>query len=342
MLTNVYASGFKGGDFAQELSPNMLIVGPNGTGKSTRTQALCLALMGYVPGSAKTNADILDTFGTGDELRVGVAVNGHKMERRFRRAASGTVSQFYYLGSTKVTKDGFAEALQDYCAPAILDLAEFFGLSDAKKVGWITSLFPPAGDVESIEAEIKHANVVANESNRNLKGADSTIARLQKSIDDMDLPDFSLKDVRLQIETLIEAQKTDEAALRKIEDREQEERIRRQLEEAQRAEQEREAALAAQHSSAPQEPQQANLDLRPTEHVNFAPADSQEITTGTPVSLPESDSIEAAMPLSDVEAILLGVQETMQAAGCEACAAKLVIKAGLRKIRKLMPRKEAA
>ena len=148
MITKVTAKGFKGCDFAQELSGRTIFFGPNGAGKSARSQALQLAVNGGIIGVGKTNDDILSAFGEGDKLVVGVEIDGkYLFERGFVRGASGSVSQGYKAGGVKVSKDYFMKALGESGAPVVLNVADFMGLSDQKKIEALFQLYPPAGDV---------------------------------------------------------------------------------------------------------------------------------------------------------------------------------------------------
>ena len=56
-IAKIFGQDFKGLKFEQELSHLNLFIGPNGVGKSARCNALMLAVMGYIPGVAKQNAE---------------------------------------------------------------------------------------------------------------------------------------------------------------------------------------------------------------------------------------------------------------------------------------------
>lgn len=55
MIKKILAHNFKGLSFEQPLEQYNLFLGPNGTGKSARSQGLTLAIMGYLPSDAKKN-----------------------------------------------------------------------------------------------------------------------------------------------------------------------------------------------------------------------------------------------------------------------------------------------
>src|SRR5688572_19947214 len=82
-LAKVSAQNLKGETFELSLGEILMIVGSNFRGKSARTDAIRLVLLGYLPELGKTNAA---TFGlcSGKELIVeGEFDNGAKVFRRW-------------------------------------------------------------------------------------------------------------------------------------------------------------------------------------------------------------------------------------------------------------------
>lgn len=110
MITMITGTNFKGLSFSQPLKRLNLVVAPNGTGKSARTQALTLARMGYIPGQ-KTNQDIFNNFGSNGKLIAGFEYNGFLFERKFQQGKNGAVSQKMRYGERfwNMTKAEFAE-----------------------------------------------------------------------------------------------------------------------------------------------------------------------------------------------------------------------------------------
>ena len=101
MITRVFAAGFKGGDFDQPLGKHTLILGANGAGKSSRTEALMLAANGAIPGGPKTNPDIFAAFGNGDDMTVGFDMGGFTFEREYTRKRDGSITQVYKVNGKK-------------------------------------------------------------------------------------------------------------------------------------------------------------------------------------------------------------------------------------------------
>jgi len=184
MITKIIGKDFKGLSFEQPLGRLNLFIGPNGSGKSARTQALILAVMGYIPGGAKKNAEILDSYGTEDTMVVGFEASeikgGHipiLLERGFVRSGS-SVSQGYKVASAKVKEGDFMKALALHGDPKIVDISAFMDLSDQKKIDAVFSLYPPAGDVNKIQGEIDSLKEKINTLVQKAKTSEAAAARL--------------------------------------------------------------------------------------------------------------------------------------------------------------------
>ena len=86
MITNIIAKEFKGLTFEQPLEQYNLFYGPNGIGKSARTQALALAVMGYNPtDQMKRPSDIIAAHCPGDKFAVGFQKVVNDVEQTFSR-----------------------------------------------------------------------------------------------------------------------------------------------------------------------------------------------------------------------------------------------------------------
>lgn len=158
MITKIIGTNFKGGNFEQPLARLNLLVGANGTGKSARIQALMLAVMGYIPGGAKKNQEIIDTYGSAWAMNVGVEIVNESgialLSRGFVRSEAGAVSQKYTIDGAKAKEVDFQKALAMHGDPKIIDVSAFMDLSDQKKIDAIFALYPPAGNVNDIQNKI--------------------------------------------------------------------------------------------------------------------------------------------------------------------------------------------
>ncbi len=332
MITAVTAHNFKGATFQAPLGGKVLVVGPNGAGKSSRSQALQLAVLGYVPGAGKRNADILEAFhdGKGKDLRAGVVLeSGKKLERRFTRSErTGAVSQEMYAGGIKCNAPEFARAMADV---AVVDLSVFLGLSDAKKIDELFRLFPPSGDVRDIAAKIEAQAKRIAALEREERDATSLVSNVTAKKTSIQLPAGTMADKQAEIDKaegdLAQARadlEVERIAAAKIE-----------------AQAEAEARQAGQPAPA-----------ETTTPAHGGPLDAPGYVVGSaglgmfPPTTPLMDTPPCATfarpTAPDVTAILDRILATMDRAGCDVCAARMVIKSELAKARKALDGRAAA
>ena len=309
----------KGLDIDQPLTLRTLLTGPNGAGKSARLQALILAVKGYVPGGAKTNAEILTTYGIGKDLRVGYQVDDLIMEREFHDNGKDTVSQVYRVNGAKVTKEIFAQA-QGKSDIRILDLAAFMAVSDSKKIDHVLTLYPPAGNVSQMLAEIEEVKGKINAQNQKHKSAEDVAARLTAQHASMGKPagtaaenDAEIVKVEADIEDTrkeIEAENiriAEEAAAAKA-----------------TKDAEIKAAEALRVKAAVSETKTTEVPVI-TEQSNAQPntVGNDEIITKIEKGMElEKGTVKVTQAISSLKYVLNSINE----AGCEACAAGLVTK----------------
>ena len=355
MISKVTATGFKGCDFEQALSERTLFVGQNGAGKSARSQALQLAVNGGVIGAGKTNDDILSTFGEGDKLVVGVEIDGkYLFQRGFVRGPSGSVSQGYKAGGVKVSKDYFMKALGESGAPVVLNVADFMGLSDQKKIEALFQLYPPAGDVGAVQGKIDAAKEKITTLTSKVKTSEQAAARIASSKSQIQVPAGTLAEIDAQITSLNAELKEAQENLTTIRLEEQKAAdAHKAKEDADRKEKERiEAEEKAKMSAVSCEAVQVSMAERPGEMgkkadalfgsekvggtstgtllpgtISFSPKDLNP----TPISVISVDRPPLAVARESIQTII----DAMDAAGCATCAAKMIARRELRKYKEV-------
>ena len=342
MITAVTAKGFKGQDFDQPLGPRTLIFGPNGAGKSTRTQALILAATGKVPGVAGQNPAIMAAFAAAgsDKLRVGYRLdNGKHFERAWVLTAKGTVSQAYYVDGRKKAKTDFERLAYDSGLPRIIDIAAFIALSDEKKVKHLFDLYPPDGDVAEIGQRIQDLAEDINALRRKNQDESRAAATARKALAETALPAGTLAETRDAIarreDELAQAQdelaqaKANEAARKAKAEAKAE--AEKKAEELRRAEKERAESERKQLAkSAAPEPKDPADDGQPPLFQKRGHAQPDQ-------SADDADAVRA-----EAYAAITAIIETINGAGCGACAAKIVALKERRKFAAPAQGKEAA
>ena len=304
MITRIYAHGFKGMDFDQSLALRTVITGRIGSGKSSRALALALLVTGSLPGTgiAKSNSDILNVVGNGDSLTVGLEFDdGVTRERSYKRKKNGAVGCEYRNAGESVPKNLFELEL-DRRGVSIADVSAFLALSDAKKVDELFRLFPPAGDVRGLGAAITRAKERISELESAIKGKEQSCRSITESLASLNLPSGSLPEVQAAI---VQTERAYQAA------RDELTRERARLEQVQ-VRSERDKPDTAQQSTLFSQPQS---------------------TIQAPVQ-PEQANQPAFLHGSSVAvAALERVLSALRRAGCEGCAAQMVLRRELKQLR---------
>lgn len=147
-----------GQTFSHELAPVTVFAGANFAGKTTRINALTLALAGYVPGVGKTGRDVFTRLASGDKMTVEVSCDKGMMEMTWKEER-GSVR---YFGPTEEAR----------CIPLMpsvaLDAAEYFALSEAERTKFLfaRATLPPELKITSltnaITANVKNIKLEVN------------------------------------------------------------------------------------------------------------------------------------------------------------------------------------
>lgn len=141
-ITRVSITGMhKVGQKSYDLSDMTYFVGPNGAGKSTILEAIQLALLGYIPGYAKTNESIMK-HASGPVMAVVAELDsGVKITRTWSKTGSSV--------SAKTDVEGyngeFSELLSQVELP-IFNFNEFKSMTANKLKEWFISFLPSSSE----------------------------------------------------------------------------------------------------------------------------------------------------------------------------------------------------
>lgn len=324
MISKIIATDFKGLSFDQELGKYNLFLGKNGSGKSARTEALCIAILGYNPRDAqKRTGDIYHTHSAGKEWSVGATIGDQTITRVFSNGSK--VSQDILMGGKKLKGNQVEAALVRAGDPKIFDLSAFMGLSDNKKLEYLFDLFPPEEDVSEIEARLANLGQKESSLSEKQKGAEAIIGRLAKEKADVQLSG-TLAEIQADIKNKEDALSEAENQLNEIKVQEREEAARLKAEEEAKTKEEV-AEKKAEERIAAMERQVAELKIRPETH--------EDGQGGKIHTYPPEDSVspQGSYPgnKSDISHDLIALKETMEKTGCEICAAMIQLKGLIRK-----------
>lgn len=326
MIDKVVAEGFKGLDFYTDLERLNLVIGPMGCGKTSISDAIELVTTGRIAGAGKTNQAIMDAFASNDKMFVGVKIGSTNFERRFIRSKKGTVTQKFRSGNALVSKDDFLTAFASAGRPTIFNLAAFMDLSDEKKINKLFELYPPEGDVFSIHEKINETTEDINMLKAEITKTEGIIEKLTVDQAKIELPPGTFAETQQELEknaseiTLCRKNlnrqikiEADEAAAKKAE-------VDKAVEEAKEPPEERRLSLGG-----PVTETARNSVGCPKPHKNIDQM-VEEVEETIKPDLVKKEEIGAATLIQEII-------DTMNEAGCTVCAAKLVAKQGLIKLR---------
>lgn len=133
-LTKISAKNFKGLSFELELADVNFLVGCNFAGKSARTDAIRLLLLGYLPELGKTNRA---TFGlsSGREMSVEGAFDNGKSIKRTWHLEGDSVKASVATDDREIFEDNDQLAV-------MLNAETYFALSDRERVNYVFANVP--------------------------------------------------------------------------------------------------------------------------------------------------------------------------------------------------------
>ena len=321
MIEKVFATGFKGREIDQELGRYTLICGPNGSGKSARTQALTLACLGYLPqDQAKLPSVIHATHASADEMEVGIEIDGKRFSRRYREGKHEA-----FLDGNKVPQKSVEKVLLELGNPKVLDLRAFNDLSDAGKIDYLLALFPPDGDLKTVEKDLSVLDDREKKLRVDLKAAKQVVERLTKERSGMELPAGTLAEVKAKIA------ETEKALSESQDELKEEEAKAREKKAAENATKE---AVEKAKTEAEQKSKDAQKAKKEAEaKVAVKPAAFSVIGKATS-PVPDANRLGFDNGIRKGIEALEQVKHTLVKAGCRSCAALIVVNAEIRKLGK--------
>jgi len=204
MITRIKGKGFKGQDFDDSIGRLTLFIGENGAGKSARSQAIALAVQGFIPGQGKTNQAIFEMGAEIGQDRFSVEVDtSHKVSfyrRWLKKPDTGSVSVDLLVNGRKASAQVFDSEMGRCGGYAVADLSMFMGLSDRKKIDEMFSLYPPSGELSGIERQLIDKREALNKNHQKMKGAENTQVRLRSQRSEIRLPSMPLGECKSEYE----------------------------------------------------------------------------------------------------------------------------------------------
>lgn len=167
-IEKITTNNFKGINMEQELTGKDIFIGENGSGKSTRLQALSFALLGYVPGKDKTLGETFK-LSSGDSLTAGLTTKEFSFIRSINKKTinkreGGTEDKITEeieispsMGEKTLNQKNHRIEQELGNFPVMLDFDEFIHLTDSKRREFIYSL-AGSENIWTREKVIEHLN----------------------------------------------------------------------------------------------------------------------------------------------------------------------------------------
>ena len=312
MIQKIFSKGMKGLDFSQPLSRLNLFISPNGSGKSSRTEAATLAVNGYIPGGPRKNESILDAYGSNNSLAVGVEIDGKTFSRVFKRSSSGKVSQEYRINKSKAARDYWIQQMAEAGLPRILDLSLFTDLSDQKKIETIFYLFPPAGDVDTLSEQIESLTEEANGLQTSMKASEKALQKITAGRAELELPPGTLAEITGEISKREAEIKEVRAQIQEV----REEGVRKEAQEKATAEAEAKAKRDAEEKERQKE-RRAKIDQ---EREKAATTEREKDIKKAESNLKRRAEREGVTIQPDPAASIKSIIKAIRDTGCPVCA----------------------
>uniref|UniRef100_A0A6M3ILP4 Putative ATPase domain containing protein n=1 Tax=viral metagenome TaxID=1070528 RepID=A0A6M3ILP4_9ZZZZ len=348
MIERIFARNFKGMSFDADLGQYNLFLGPNGSGKTGRIQALTLAVKGYLPTDQKKQPGaIFATHGDGKTEMI-VAFKSDKGGRFARKYLPGEngVSCSCSLNGVAVATKQVDRVILDLGDPKIFDLHEFNELSEQKKIDFLLRLSPPGKELGQIDLDLAAAEEKANRLAAEIRGKKLVIEQLTEAKSGIHLPSGSLAEIQKEISTKETELTQAESELKEAEmDRQKQEAENRRIAELalqkKKADEDRvQEVLEAQVKAKEEVREEVKEDLDDLfKRAEQAEKDLKAIREEAGRN--EKAFQENMQKASDRYALELGtgtdyreavleslgkIRKAMESAGCGACAASLILK----------------
>lgn len=341
MITKIFGYNIKGQDFEQEVAQYTIFAGPNGVGKTVRTQAMHLAILGFVPGTNRTHQAVFNAFATGSKMAVAVEIGGKVFKRVFEKKKDA-VNQTVFINDMKAKTEDFPVDMARAGCPEVYMADSFMQLSEKARLTEMLRLFPPAGNLENVNTEIRLTKEQINAAQRKKEALNGTIGRLEDSRKNLNLPPGSLDETELEIRdnnNRLEELSSQRVKLVKAKakaEAEEKARIQKEKELAEadarakaaaekqkkEAEEAKQKAIAEAEEKAREEERKKIADQHRQDEAKKPIQTSSPSVSFTPV-LPQPETTPSVA--NKFLASLDRIAKVMSDAGCEECAAKLVI-----------------
>jgi len=150
MIKTISLENFKGTTKSLNLSQLNLFRGASGSGKSTWLEAVRVAVLGHDPGYGKLLAETM-SFSSDENMSVEISDDDFSVCRVFSNQGGKMTQKIFVNKEAMTAKAAEPELIKNFGNfPMMLNPAEFFDMSDDKKITFLFGLSDAETDSEAL------------------------------------------------------------------------------------------------------------------------------------------------------------------------------------------------
>lgn len=183
MITDIVVTNVRGLTREVRLQQKTLMVGPNGSGKTTMSAAVYLATLGYLPGADKKG---VFANASADCMQAGIKIDGKTTI--FREWTQGkSLSERISINGVTAQKNSADAMIQMAIGkdPIIVDTALFFTSTPSEKRRMVLSMVADDATLKTVTDNEQNARDAKNARTRDRQVAEKSVENLTKSLSAM-------------------------------------------------------------------------------------------------------------------------------------------------------------
>jgi exonuclease SbcC len=159
--------GTKGSDLDMDITGRDVLVGPNGSGKTTVIDAVCAGVLGYIPSIGKKPSNTMK-LSSGSEMTISMSTDELTWQRTFIESRKRVKGDVKYTYSERVHANPELESIKERDKaselssklgnfPVMFDMSQFVKLSDTERRDFLFKIcgdIIPEWDSEKIRTEL--------------------------------------------------------------------------------------------------------------------------------------------------------------------------------------------
>ena len=186
MITEVRMQNVRGTSTTVQLGKKTVLTGPNGSGKTSVSAAIQLAVLGYIPGYDKKG--VFANSSDPKMMAAGVTIDGRVIDRAWKLGK--TLSESVSIDGVTAGRNSADAMIQMALGrdPLVFDVKAFFASTATEQRRTCLELVMPAKDMQALMDEEARKRDAKNAAAARRRDAQSVVNRLVESRTDMGAP----------------------------------------------------------------------------------------------------------------------------------------------------------